>query len=163
MQVKTLTWIVLLSEQNGEPQDLTVHMAVPSSGVLETSESGKTKVSFIPAVNRSPRWVGMLLVELSIRVVSWPKPHFQMQGAALDKHPQVHAELGMAGWALGMVFSNPCLLFLQPPLPGNVPSVLEECGNESTIEHISDFTGLPPNKPNESTIEPISDFTGLSW
>lgn len=29
----------------------------------------------------------MLLKELSVWIVSWPKPHFQMQGVALDKHP----------------------------------------------------------------------------
>lgn len=81
MQVETLAWIILfwrVSEQNEEQQQyLTVHVAVPSLGVLETSDIGKTKVWwFITAVNRSPRQVGMLLMEILVWVVSQPKPHF---------------------------------------------------------------------------------------
>lgn len=82
MQVETLAWIILfcwyVSEQNEEQQQyLTVHVAVPSLGVLETSDTGKTKVWwFINAVNRSPKQAGMLLMEILAWVVSWPKPHF---------------------------------------------------------------------------------------
>lgn len=54
----------------------------------------------------------MLLTELSVWAVSWPKALFQMQGVVLDKHPQVHAELGMSGWALWIVFSNLLLLYV---------------------------------------------------